>query len=47
MGTAIATMLMVFCLGNISTLILLAIYAACRSGRKKQREMEKMHLCDL
>ena len=37
----------VFLLGNIPTLMLLAIYAACRSGQKKQAEMEKMKIEDL
>lgn len=33
--------------GNIPTLILLAIYAACRSGQKKRAEMDKMKIEDL
>ena len=37
----------VFLFGNIPTLILLAIYFACRSGRKKKRELDKMKINDL
>ena len=33
--------------GNIPTLILLAIYAACCSGQKKRAEMDKMKIEDL
>jgi len=43
----IAAVLSVFIMGNIPTLILLAIYAACRGGRKKRNEMEKMNINDL
>ena len=32
---------------NIPTLVLLAIYAACRSGGRRKSEMEKMNLSDL
>ena len=34
-------------LGNIPTLVLLAIYAACREKRRKNREMDKMDIHDL
>ena len=34
-------------LGNIPTLILLAVYAACREGRKHRSDMEKMNIQDL
>ena len=37
----------VFLTCNIPTLILLGIYSACRSGRRKKSEMEKMNLNDL
>jgi membrane protease YdiL (CAAX protease family) len=37
----------VFLLYNIPTGILLAIYAACRGKRKKQRDLEKMSVQDL
>ena len=43
----IASVLSVFIMGNIPTLILLAIYAACRSGRKKKAEINKMNISDL
>ena len=32
---------------NIPTLLLLGIYSACRSGRRKKSEMEKMSINDL
>ena len=44
MAVTIFTVLLLY---NIPTLVLLAIYAACRSGRRKRREMEKMNICDL
>ena len=50
MGSAaevIATLLMVVITFNIPTLILLAIYFACRSGRKKKSEIDKMNIDDL
>ena len=34
-------------LGNIPTLVLLAIYAACREKRRKNSEMDKMDIHDL
>ncbi|WP_298031499.1 hypothetical protein [uncultured Dysosmobacter sp.] len=34
-------------LGNIPTVILLAIYAACREKRKKRDEIDKMQIEDL
>ena len=34
-------------LGNIPTLVLLAVYAACREGRKRRSGMEKMNIQDL
>lgn len=36
-----------FLIYNIPTLILLAIYFACRESRKKQREMDRMNAQDL
>ena len=42
-GAITVTLLM----GNIPTVILLGIYAACRGGRKKEKEMEKMSIQDL
>ena len=44
MVVAVATILIT---GNIPTLVLLAIYAACRGKRKKLSEMDKMNLNDL
>lgn len=32
---------------NIPTLILIVIYFACRGGKKKKRELDKMNLQDL
>ena len=43
----IAAVLSAFIMGNIPTLILLAIYAACREKRKKLSEVDKMNLNDL
>ena len=34
-------------LGNIPTVVLLAIYAACREKRRKNSEMDKMDIHDL
>ncbi len=34
-------------LGNVPTVILLAIYAACREKRKKHDELDKMNINDL
>lgn len=34
-------------LGNIPTVVLLAIYAACREKRKKRDEIDKMQIEDL
>jgi len=41
------TSLYVFVLGNIPTLILLAIYAVCRKSRKKNRELDMMRAQEL
>ena len=43
----IAAVRSVFIMGNIPTLILLAIYAACRGKRKKLSEVDKMNINDL
>ena len=45
--SVIATILTTLITGNIPTLILLAIYAACRGGRRKTREMDRMNIDDL
>ena len=34
-------------LGNIPTLILLAIYAACREKHRRRSEMDRMNIADL
>lgn len=36
-----------FVLGNVPTVILLAIYAACREKQKKRSEIDKMQIKDL
>lgn len=38
---------MLFLLCNIPTLILLAIYLACREKNKRSKELEKMNISDL
>lgn len=43
----IVTMTGIILMGNIPTLILLAIYFACRGGRQKKDEIEKMNISDL
>ncbi len=47
LGSTIWMIVLVLLLGNISTLLLLAIYAGCRSGIQKRREMERMKAQDL
>ena len=44
---SIVTILMVLVLYNLPTLVLLAIYAACRSGRRKRDEVDTMRIHDL
>jgi len=46
-STVVISVVYVFMLYNIPTGILIAIYAACRGKRKKQRELEKMSVQDL
>lgn len=46
-GRAVVTAVVVFVMMNIPTLILLAIYFACREKRKKNGELEKMNIQDL
>jgi hypothetical protein len=41
------TVITTFLLCNISTAVLLIIYAACRGTRKRRRELEKMSVQDL
>ena len=42
-----ATFFMVFLLYNIPTLVLLAIYLACRAKFRRKREMDRMNAQDL
>ncbi len=46
-GQSALMFVLVLLLGNIPTVILLAIYAACREGRRKKAQLEKMKLQDL
>ena len=45
--SALLAMGITFLLGNIPTLILLVIYAACRENYRKKKQMEKMDIQDL
>ena len=45
--SVIAAILTTLITSNIPTLILLAIYATCRGGRRKTREMDRMNIDDL
>ena len=47
MRAVVASVLSVFIVGNIPTLILLAIYFSCRGNRRKKSEVEKMNIRDL
>jgi len=47
MKAVIASVLSTLIAGNIPTLILLAIYFACRGKQKKKNEVEKMQINDL
>jgi predicted RND superfamily exporter protein len=46
-GEIIMALIMVFLVTNISTVILLAIYFACREKFKKKKELDKMNIQDL
>lgn len=48
-GFTLAAALLEFALSNVSTLVLLVIYAGCRESRrrKRRRDREKMRLDDL
>jgi len=46
-GTEIGMMAGAFVMANIPTVVLLAIYIACREKFKKNKEMEKMNIQDL
>lgn len=47
MAHAVLTTALVFVIGNIPTLILLAIYSACRGNRRKRNELDRMRIEDL
>ena len=40
-------MLLVWLLGNIPTLILLAVYFACRGRQRRRKQLDKMNIQDL
>lgn len=44
---AVGTIIAVFLLYNIPTLVLLGIYLGCRAGRKKRDRLNKMRVQDL
>ena len=44
---AVAAALSCLLLGIIPTLVLLAVYAACREGRRRRSDVEKMNIQDL
>ena len=43
----LVTMLLVFVLGNVSTLVLLLILLLCRKGRSSKKQLDKMNIQDL
>ncbi|KUG02418.1 hypothetical protein ASZ90_020240 [hydrocarbon metagenome] len=43
----ILTVLPVFLVSNIPTIVFIGIYFACRESRRKNKEIEKMHIQDL
>jgi hypothetical protein len=46
-GAQIFTITYIFLLSNIPTVVLLAIYAACRGKRNMQKALDKMSIQDL
>ena len=46
-GSVVATVITSFVLGAVPTIILLVIYFACRSGRGRKSELDKMNISDL
>ena len=46
-GSVAATVIMSFVLGAVPAIILLVIYFACRSGRNRKTELDKMNISDL
>lgn len=43
----ILQLLLLFLLGNIPTIILLAIYFACREKQRRKKQMEKIDILDM
>lgn len=43
----IVQMIVVWLLGNIPTIILLAIYFSCRGQKRRNKQLEKMNIQDL
>ena len=43
----LVTMLLVFALGNVSTLVLLLILLLCRKGRSSKKQLDRMNIQDL
>ncbi len=46
-GSVAATVITAFVLGAVPAIILLVIYFACRSGRNRKSELDKMNISDL
>jgi glucan phosphoethanolaminetransferase (alkaline phosphatase superfamily) len=46
-GSVVSQVIVTFLLYNISTVVLIAIYAACREKGKRRIEIEKMQIQDL
>ena len=45
--TVVLQMLLAWLLGNIPTLIMLAIYFSCREKQKRKKQVDKMNIIDL
>lgn len=43
----VATLILTFLVANVPTLILLAIYFACKEKEKRKKQLEKMNIQDL
>lgn len=46
-GGFLVQLLLVWILGNIPTIVLLAIYFGCREKHRRRRQLEKMNIQDL
>ena len=46
-GSVAATVITAFVLGAVPAIILLVIYFACRGGRNRKSELDKMNISDL